>query len=115
MIPNLKTKKVYYVETNTAKRSFNPIAIAPHSIQNRIEWYDMGRGDFVIFKTFAVSPLEDMIEITTEEGDQVILKLLTLPVYNERIRPWVAHQPIFISENELQNYFLTTNFELYDP
>lgn len=110
---NLKTKKVYYIETNTTNRDFAPIAIAPHIIQNRIEWSDTSRGDFVFFKNIALSPSEDKIEITTEEGDKVILKLLTLPIYNEKIRRWAAHQPIFNSDNELQDYYLTTNFELY--
>lgn len=109
---NHQYNHVYYVE-GTGKRSFNLIAIEPRVIEKRIEWQDTSRGVCLNVINVTSEENEEKISILTREGEIVILTLLTLHLYNEKVKRYVAGSPEFCSTEEIQQYYLTTNFDLY--
>lgn len=118
---NITYEHVYYVEAN---QYTNPIAIRPKIRNKRIEWEDTSTwGTSFRIVSIRTVPPESLdpshptppqsIEITTEEGFVIVLKELTVPIYNEKLKEWVAGSPEFKNDEELQHYYLTTDFGAY--
>lgn len=108
---------VYYVHTEEKSVPLNPIGIKPR-IQNGKAWWDdttPGRG-----RSFRITNVEmnqaetppKKIEITTDDGKKVTLTYLTLDVYNKNVREKVVGKLNFNSDQEVQAYYLTTDFSL---
>lgn len=116
--PDVTYNQVYYVESPNVR---NPVAIRPHIKDDIIEWEDTGRGDYAAINKirFTPSPKEhpetipEKIEVITPQGEPITLHRLTLQLYNDEVRDYVAGKPKFSTEDELQKYYLTTNFQTY--
>lgn len=116
--PDITYNRVYYVESSELR---NPIAIRPHLINEYMEWEDTSRGSHAKIKKIRFTPfskkdpksIPDKIEIVTMEGEIVTLHKLTLNLYNDKVKEFVAGKPDFKTDDELQNYYLNTNFQIY--
>lgn len=97
--------KVYYVDSGR-------LAIRPRFFSDHAEWEDTAKGKVLSFERL-LTPLEDeapeQIAIQTSDG-VVILSLLTLSIYNDKIKPYAWGSPSFASDEELQTYYLDTYF-----
>lgn len=117
--PDITYNQVYYVESPYIR---NLVAIRPHIKDDLIEWEDTDRGSHASIEKirFTPSPKEhpeaipEKIEIITNEGEPITLRKLTLPLYDKEVREYVAGKPKFESEEELQKYYLDTNFQDYE-
>lgn len=112
---------VYYVEAADKKMILNPLAIKPKFFDNRVEWFDTSRGNAFQIKQLIISPdLKDRtfgkwpskIEMVTDSGKRITLVLLDIRIYNEKIKSMLARSPEFNSDQDLEEYFLNTNFDL---
>jgi len=115
-------EQVYYVDA-PEKMHMNPVAIRPKIRENRIEWEDTSRG--TTFRTKKIEILNpktaeageksvpNEIEILTGKDETITLQLLSLKIFNEKVRDRVAGKPEFHSDQELREYYLYTNFETY--
>jgi hypothetical protein len=111
---------VYYV-LESEQGGINPLAIRPQ-IKNQgkvIEWEDTGHG-FWSKLTTSPSTRDEMIsycptEIIVPISDTHQLKLvyLTKEIFDKHISKNAAMQPKFETTQELQNYYLNTNFYGY--
>ncbi len=102
--------KVYFVDTND--KHFGRIAIRPRFFSDRAEWEDTSRGKVLFFDRL-LTPLREEapaeIAIETPEG-VVTLCILTLPIYNEKVKPYAWGSPSFGSDEELQEFYLNSYF-----
>lgn len=104
------SEKVYYVHSKDPKVLLNPIAIRPYVLGDRVEWEDTDRGGYIKFEKIEISPSHRQIKITGKNSEVVLLTLLTLKIYNERLKHLVGGHPEFSSDEELMNHYLNTNF-----
>lgn len=113
-------EKVYpYVYMVESSRPRNLVAISPRIRNERLEWEDTGRGTSVSIKEILFSmkltkenlEIPQQIEVLTEEGEEITLTYLTIELYDEKVKDFVAGQPDFINTEDLQVYYLTTNFD----
>lgn len=110
---NNQYNHVYYVEKQKGERSFSPVAIQPVVSGKRIEWQDTSRGICLEITNINFEEDEEKIDIVTTDGEAITLVMLTLELYNEKVKRHVTGSPEFHSTEELQNYYLRTNFDLY--
>lgn len=117
---NLSTmyNRVYYVHSSNPEVTMNLIAIRPIIGDHLIEWGDTSWGTRLQFKRIDIDkdkndqyPKE--IRIITKDGQEITLTLLNLENYNAHVREWVVGQISFNSDEELQQYYLKTNFLAY--
>jgi hypothetical protein len=105
---------VYYVEA-AREMSMNPVAIRPEIHKNYARWNDTSRGGVVSIDSIETEPKDSTsppkkIIIKTKEGEKVILWQLSLEIYNAKVKKWVYNQPEFTSHEQLQEFYLKTNF-----
>jgi hypothetical protein len=117
-------ESVYYVESSN-DLSLDGMAIRPTIKQDRISWEDTGRGRSFQFNQINLIPEDinylDMdkkiipgrINFTTVRGKKIQLAVLTLAIFNNKIKDSVAGPLNFQSDEELINYYLNTNFFTY--
>lgn len=116
--PDVSFNGVYYVESSISRE---PVAIRPHLKNHFMEWGDTSRGSHVELDSikFTPSPREqpgsipEKIEILSKRGEKLTLIFLSLELYNNKVKKRVAGRPEFNSQEELQNYYLNTNFQAY--
>ncbi|CRX37548.1 hypothetical protein [Estrella lausannensis] len=131
-IPNnpMAYNGVYYAESMTKDKSVNPVAICPLVKGRSIQWGDTSQGtakkiaEIQLFgdngESQAVgaknndNTLPSKIVVTTSDDEMVVLTKMTLDVYNRFVRHRVAGSPDFKSDDEVQAYFMNTNFDAYD-
>jgi hypothetical protein len=114
--PLFQYNSVYYVESSGDK-ILNPVAIRPEIFKDRIQWLDTNRG--TIIKLGKIDNLDlingqsspELIEITSAREDHYRLIKLTLDIYNNQVTSRVANPPSFGSDEEVQNFYLNTDFE----
>lgn len=104
---------VYYVERAENGPPFNPIAIRPRIYVDRIEWEDTSNGARISFKEIEVGQDQKKIKIISKEGYVVILSILTLALFDEKVRHRVAGNLQVKTDKELSDYYLNTNFYIY--
>jgi hypothetical protein len=112
---------VYYVEPSSAG-PFNPVAIRPtiDEQEKTIYWEDTSRGTSCRYTKIHITlPSSDTtnqtpvkIQVTTSRGD-VILQKLTLDIYNKYVKDRVAGRPTFHYDEEVRDYYLQTEFQLF--
>ena len=112
-----KYPHVYYVESS-GNLTLNPIAIRPRIIGKEIIWEDTARGMALPFTEIEILPNPSTkepkkIEIITPDSDKVVFLLLTVNLFNQKARQRVAGNLQFKSDQDLQNYYLRTNFYAY--
>lgn len=113
-----KFEEVYYVEPGPGA-VMNPIAIRPEIQDDLIMWYDTSRGKSLMVSQIRIEPenvgdsTPEKIVIKTKDGFQVILKKLDLDTYNTCVKNRTIGQKSFQSSQEIHDYYLNTNFELY--
>lgn len=110
MIPTEMSNKVYSLSSKDPKVQLNPIVIRPHVVNDRVEWEDTDRGGYIKFQKIEISKTHKQIRITGKAGEVILLTLLTLKIYNEKLKHRVSGHPEFSSDDELMNYYLNTNF-----
>lgn len=112
--PEIIFQQVYYVES---KRPRNPVGIRPYIEKDLIEWENTSSGSYVRFSKISITPQEsklpDEIKVITVDGEKITFRKLTLELYNQRVKEFVAGSPDFASDEDLQNYYLETNFQAY--
>lgn len=108
---------VYYVESPNVP--MGRLAIRPSFLQKQATWDDTASG--MIVHLDASSPhwkevsekkpnaLLEKIDLIFRKH-QVTLRFLTLELYNEKLKSKVAGHPAFSSTEELQKYYLNTDF-----
>lgn len=122
MNQDTKYNGVYYV--TSSRENLNPVAIRPTVRGNTIQWEDTSRGITLTFTQInspsnpastaqASQLLPEKIVLKTPGNDSVTLEKMSLVVYNRFVKDRVAGNPEFGSDQELENYYLTTNFDLY--
>ncbi len=106
---------VYYVDRGGKDVPINPIAIRPHVAQPLVWWDDTGHGRSFRVKEIKVGALQagrpQTLTITTQAGLTLQLHLLTRALFDDKVRATVIGNPQFASDEELQRYYLDTNFE----
>jgi hypothetical protein len=102
---------VYHVEAMGSDNFYNPVAIRPTIKNGVIEWEDTSRGEHKKIAKIDVS--NDSIRIKTVEGEEILLTLLTLKRFIDKVEPLVEGTVSFNSDKELQDYYLNTNFSSY--
>lgn len=110
----MKINHVYYVET---PGHTNPVAIKPEIKSSKITWMDTSRGKVVPLGSIDnIENLQkgvfDLIEVTSERGEHYTLRKLTLKLYNEKVKPRVMLPPAFDSDEDVQNFYLKSDFEI---
>lgn len=120
MIPNdvkYSFNQVYYVQADPGN-PVNPVAIRPEIFDDHIQWMDTSKGKIVRLER--VDNIEsfgnttpDVIKITGKGGEHYTLKKLTLDIYNTNVKSRVMLPPSFNSTEEVQNFYLTADFEPY--
>jgi hypothetical protein len=115
--PIYKFDMVYFVETSS-RNTANPVAIRPEIYDSRVQWMDTSKGK--IIKLGTINDLDHMsnsapevIEITSEKGEHYRLVKLTLDIYNNKVRDRIANPPTFDSDEAVQKFYLTSDFEIY--
>ncbi len=103
---------VYYVEAPSQKKPMGSIAINPYVIKNRFEWSDTSRGNYIKITAIKISDMQDEIEITTDEGEKIKFVMLTLKIFNEKVRDKVGGKT-FATDQEVQDFYLNKNFGIY--
>lgn len=115
-------EQVYYVDgTQAASIPLNPIAIRPSIFNNKIKWFDTGRGRVIEatqIKCEPSAPIDathppEAISIQIATGEKIVLRVLNLSTYNSKLKDHVEGQPEFDSDQELKKFYLNTNFEMY--
>lgn len=116
--PTRTLEAVYYVETADKKRG--EIAIRPSFQGKNVTWDDTSNGRVVHLD--AESPhwtqlnkqsqnsLVEKISVVFKDHTSATLQYLTLDLYNEKLKSRVVGSPDFSSTEELQNYYLQTDF-----
>ena len=110
---------VYYVES--PDRRLGHIAIRPKFREQDVEWDDTSTGMSMCLdptshhweqlKSQAPnSRLEKIALVYNKQKKQITLRYLTLELYNEKLKSNVASSPSFSSTEELQKYYLSTDF-----
>ncbi|NGX59824.1 MAG: hypothetical protein KR126chlam3_00981 [Chlamydiae bacterium] len=110
---------VYYVES--PGRPLGHIAIRPKFREQDVEWDDTSTGismrldptshHWEQLKSQAPnSHLEKIAFVYSKQKKQITLRYLTLELYNEKLKSKVAGKPSFSSTEELQKYYLSTDF-----
>lgn len=110
--------RVYYVHSPDPDLTLNLIAIRPRLMDHRIEWEDTSWGTRFEIADIDMDKGETdeyprEIKIRTKEGQKIILSLLNLENYNRHVKEWVVGQKNFNSDEELQQYYLKTDFLSY--
>ena len=108
-------EQVYYAETTNRDRPLNLIAIRPKIEGDHIEWEDTSWGTrfevmSIQFKQEKTDLFPQQIIISLKNGEAITLQKLTLSIYDEKVKHWVMGKIAFNSDEELQNYYLTTAF-----
>jgi hypothetical protein len=113
-----KIRAVYYVDSERG----NPVAISPTISKEAILWGDTSRGLRFLFTEINLSPKDivaekppEIIEFTLSNGHKIRLLYLTRKIFDEKVKNRVAGGNLmkFSSDDELQKYYLETNFLLY--
>ncbi len=109
--------QVYYVESLEGN-PVNPVAIRPEIFDSHVQWLDTSKGKVVeLSKIDNMDQLgkapPDVIKITAKNGEHFTLVKLTLDVYNEKVKNRVMLPPSFASDEAVQNFYLTADFEPY--
>lgn len=120
---------VYYAESMTKNRDVNPVAICPLIKGKSIRWGDTSHGtakkiaEIQLFgengemQAVGAKAKDDKIPskivVKTSDDEMVVLTKMTLDVYNRFVRHRVAGSPDFKSDDEVQAYFMNTNFDVY--
>ena len=111
---------VYYLESQNPM--MNPIAIRPElTPPNYIAWEDTSNGRILSFANILINGQEFQTEIKDIpthitiidlNGETYSLVKLTLAIFNDRLRKTVAgsEELNFQSDQEIQEYYLHTNF-----
>ena len=111
---------VYYLESQNPM--MNPIAIRPElTPPNYIAWEDTSNGRILSFANILINGQEFQTEIKDIpthitiidlNGETYSLVKLTLAIFNDRLRKTVAgsEELDFQSDQEIQEYYLHTNF-----
>lgn len=113
-------QNVYYAESDPPD-FINMIAICPTISKREISWKDTTRIRSFITASISTSPAEaltegidpESISVTTSDGMKLNLQLMTLPLYNEKVKDQVVGQISFDSDEDLINYYLNTDFYSY--
>ena len=113
---------VYYVCSPNSDILMGAIAIRPELSSNKkkISWEDTSGNISVLIKEIdfngsSLPPLgPERIKITSDRGEDIELQLLTLDIYNAKIKPIAVDPPAFQSTDAVQAYYLTTNFLRYE-
>ncbi len=111
---------VYYVTSSDPTEVVNPIAIRPACTNEAVFWEDTGRGTYFQYqdlhlnlqdyqKTPQPVPPEEF-SFVAKNGHTYTLTKLTLALFNQEVRHKAAGHPLFSSDQELQTYYLQTNF-----
>lgn len=111
---------VYYVTSDNTP--VNRIAIRPRINGKWITWATTGRDKNIEISDIFISPNPDeseriipsIIEIRTAEGSRWRLEKITKEIFDKHIRDYVAGNPDFKDDQELQQYYLTTDFQEID-
>lgn len=108
---------VYYVESLNPDRRYHPLVIRPkiHKEKKRCEW---SNGEYIDFEEFVSDMnLEEIkkkpphkFTLIDSTGDQITFVLMTVKLFNEKMSEEFPDSPIFSSDEELQKYYLYTNF-----
>lgn len=113
-------QEVYYVDSSECGRPINMIAIKPTINGNKITWYDTGRGEVIRDAAIKCEPPDSNAEHTpskiivlTPNGDKISLIAMDLLIYNSKVKDYVVGKKIFNTDQELKNWYLTTDFEAY--
>lgn len=123
----MRYEGVYYAESMTRGHNLNPVAICPKINGKKIEWGDTSHGtarkiaEIRLFDKQGTTVSDnranpkvsspEKIVLKTEDNELVQLTKMTLDVYNRFVRHRVAGNPEFHSDDEVQSYFMNTNFE----
>jgi len=117
---------VYYAEAYGCV--INPIAIRPNFKENQCTWEDTSDRvhTTTLKKILGITqsestPIEwqqcptrvDMWLQGEKPTKKISFTLLTLQIYNDKVRDLVAGNLKFKSDDEVQSYFLTTNFSRF--
>jgi len=112
---------VYFVES---EKPHNVIAVRPHLSHDSVWWEDTSRGTEVRYTklkvdgkdfTGVLSTTPNLLEMVLDDGSTCQLSKLTQKLFNEKVKYHVAGGETMIhnSDEDLQNYYLHTNFYLY--
>lgn len=106
---------VYYVNSPDVSLEVNPIGIRPHIGKDKVWWDDTNptRGRSFRVKKVDIKGADNppkKIELITDEGKKVTLLYLTLEVYNQNVRDKVVGNINFNTNEEVQKFYLTTDF-----
>ena len=115
---------VYYLESRN--QNMNPIAIRPEvTSPNYMAWWDTSNGRIIRASKILLDGNEinlqnppvnldppEKIELISESGEKFELVRLTNQIFNEKLRDIVAGGKYlhFETDQELQDYYLTTDF-----
>lgn len=115
MNPVYNYERVYFVES-TQREHTNKIAIRPKIYPNKVVWENTSRGKSLDIKRVKApenltdeAPAE--IALVDKQNKVVRLRELTLEIYNEHVKAYVAGSPEFTSNEELQEFYLKQNFQ----
>jgi len=115
----IKLGGVYYLETQNS--NMNPIAVRPEiTPPHSVSWEDTSHGRTISFTKILVDgheirkddKLPEKIEIIDANGSKYVLIKLTTKIFNEKLKDLVGGGKSlnFKDDDELQNYFLKTDF-----
>lgn len=121
----MRLNAVYYA--HGVGCAVNPVVIRPTFVEDKALWEDTSdrSKSFVLEKIFGLPspdsggerldwqqcPSMIRFRVQTDKKKAIIeLTLMTLEVYNEKVRQQVAGSPVFHSDRDVQSYYLNTNF-----
>jgi len=103
----------YFVSGENEERNHLAIRPAIDSSRDKIEWWDTSRGEGLFFKTISyeegsLSKLPKNIYIVTKDDENITLQLISLELFNKKLRDKVAISPktTFKNDEEVQQAFL---------
>jgi len=109
---------VYYVDS--PDMAVGHIAIRPTFTEKQATWDDTSNGMVVHLdnssslwkqlKNRTPNSLLDRIDIVFQKNKTITLQYLTLDVFNKKLKSQVVGSPTFSNTEELQHYYLTTDF-----
>ncbi len=104
---------VYHVLSSDKEETVNLIAIRPTYNNDLIVWEDTGRGTIYSLKEplqFPANEIPDQIIFKAKNGNTYTLTKMTVERYNQYVREHAAGMLSFTTDEELQSYYLNTNF-----
>ena len=104
---------VYFVEAAHTDKHFNPIAIRPTIFNERCDWEDTSRGAFFYYEALEIINKNEppkTIKLIGTDDSEVTLTLMTVNIFNSKVKPNVFGDLQFDSDDALQKYYLTEEF-----